>query len=100
MHLLANCQSRVKLTRDPGLALLHAPPGGHGHAPVSVIVLQQHPPPRLVILHDLERGKIESNEKMTNAYGLENLQMASFPALFRSRVGQCRLGEPPSPFCP
>ena len=84
------------LTRHAGLALLHSSPGRHRHAPVPVIVLQQHPAPRLVILHDLQEKK---HDEKRNANDLENSQMVSFPALFRSRVGQCRPSEPPSPSC-
>lgn len=84
------------LTRHAGLALLHSSPGRHRHAPVPVIVLQQHPAPWLVILHDLREKKYDEKR---NANDLENSQMVSFPALFRSRVGQCRPSEPPSPSC-
>ena len=96
MHLLIICHKlHVDLTGYPGLSFLHAPPGGHGHAPVPIVILEQHSPPRFVILHDLETR----NVKKKNAYDLENSQMASFPAPFRSRVGRYRQGEPPSPSC-
>ena len=39
------------LTWNAWLTPLHPSPGGHRHAPVPVIVLQQHSSPRLVVLH-------------------------------------------------
>ena len=53
MQLASLSEVEVYITWNAGLPLLHAPPGGHGHAPVTLIVLQQHPAPRLVILHHL-----------------------------------------------
>ena len=64
---LASLSDRLEVgvvTWNAGLPLLHAPPGGHGHAPVTLVVLQQHPAPRLVILHHLHHYNREASGRI------------------------------------
>ena len=59
MQLASLSEVEVYITWNARLPLLHAPPGGHGHAPVTLVVLQQHPAPRLVVFHHLTHYIIE-----------------------------------------